>query len=75
MLLSDAVSVIQRVRGVVYVDVDVFDAISEPALLAGFAEQKVTELQLSDRIPIAPTQLAYLAPEVPDTLILQELKP
>jgi len=75
VFLSDAINVIQGVRGVVYVDVDLFDAISEQALLKGFSDQTLTNPQLSQRISVAPTQLVYLAPEVPDTLILQELKP
>jgi Baseplate J-like protein len=75
VFLSDAINVIQGVRGVVYVDVDVFDAISETALLAGFSNQTQTSPQRSDRLPVKPAQLVYLAPEVPDTLILQELKP
>lgn len=75
VFLSDAINAIQAVRGVVYVDVDTFDAISETALLEGFSNQTLKNPQLADRIPIEPTQIAYLAPEVPDTLILQELKP
>lgn len=62
-------------RGVVYTDVDTFDAISEAALLEGFSKQAATKLQLLDRIAVVPTEIAYLGPEVPDTLILQELKP
>jgi hypothetical protein len=75
VFMSDAINAIQAVRGVVYVDVDTFDAISEAALLEGFSNQTLKNPQLFDRIPIEPTQIAYLAPEVPDTLILQELKP
>jgi Baseplate J-like protein len=75
VFLSDAINAIQAVRGVVYVDVDIFDAISEAALLEGFSNQTLKNPQLADRIPVEPTQIAYLPPEVPDTLILQELKP
>ena len=91
LLLSDAIKVIQGVRGVVYVDVDVFDAISETTLIEGFTKPAANDLKLKDRIAIesarlvfqstpvperqiAAAQLAYLAAEVPDTLILQELK-
>ena len=35
----------------------------------------LSQLQVVERPRFAPAQLAYLAPEVPDTLILQELKP
>jgi predicted phage baseplate assembly protein len=92
LLRSDAIKVMQGVTGVLYVDVDVFDAISESRLLQGFTESAAKALQLKDRIMIeparlvldptsapqgriVPAQLAYLAPEVPDTLLLQELKP
>lgn len=94
LLLSNAIKVIQGMTGVTYVDVNVFDAISEAQLLKGFGEP--TKLKLLDRIPIEPArtaktkevlqfgfvegtrilpaQLAYLTPEVHDTLILQEIK-
>ena len=96
LLLSNAIATIQGVAGVTYVDVNVFDTISEAQLLEGFGAPAAVSLVLRDRIPIesarlasttslsqahsaqdsiAPAQLAYLAPEVPDTLILQELKP
>jgi hypothetical protein len=84
LLLAEAVRVIQNVRGVIYVDVDVFDKISETELLEGFSvsapagqqEEAVQPVmpQLRHQIPIEANQLAYLAPEVPDTLILQEIK-
>ncbi len=78
LFLADATEVIQGVPGVMYVDVDVFDTISEHALLEGFtaaADSVWSSLKLSHRIPMESTQLAYLSPEVPDTLILQEIKP
>jgi hypothetical protein len=92
LLLSDAIEAVQRVPGVVYVDVDVFDSISEAELLAGFSAPAALNLTLEDRLTIAPArpvvrytpverrdiapaQLAYLAADVPDTLILQELTP
>lgn len=92
LLLSDAILAVQQVPGVVYVDVDVFDSISEAELLAGFSAPAALNLTLEDRVAIAPArvvvrhtpverhdiapaQLAYLGADVPDTLILQELKP
>jgi predicted phage baseplate assembly protein len=92
LLLSDAILAVQQVPGVVYVDVDVFDSISEAELLAGFSAPAALNLTLEDRLAIAPArvvvrrtpvehheiapaQLAYLGADVPDTLILQELKP
>jgi predicted phage baseplate assembly protein len=96
LLLSKAVEVIQRVAGVKYVDLDVFDTISETQLLLGFGRPAATGLSLNDHLlvqparvatastvsqvrsigtnRILPAQLAYLAPDVPDSLILQELK-
>ena len=84
LLLADAIKVIQAVPGVVYVDVDVFDTISEADLLAGFTAAAAGGLGLRDRIVIEsarfdlgqlqPAQLSYLSSEVPDTLILQEIK-
>jgi hypothetical protein len=75
---------VQRIAGVAYVDVDVFDAISETQLLAGFAEQQAQTLARKDRLTIEPAgvaqgvvraaQIAYLSPDVPDTLILQEIE-
>ncbi|WP_124948159.1 putative baseplate assembly protein [Sulfurirhabdus autotrophica] len=84
LLLADAIKTIQAVPGVVYVDVDVFDTISEATILAGFTIPTASGLTLKDRIFIEvarfdqgvllPAQVAYLSPEVPDTLILQEIK-
>lgn len=84
LLLADMIKVIQAVPGVVYVDVDVFDTISEDELLAGFTKSAAGGLELRDRIAIdparfeqgqlQPAQLAYLSSEVPDTLLLQEIK-
>ncbi|MGH8763847.1 MAG: putative baseplate assembly protein, partial [Nitrosospira sp.] len=75
LLLANAVRVIQGVRGVTYVDVDVFDTISEDVLLESFIASEEASFELRHRIPIEPTQIAYLSPDVPDTLILQEIKP
>ncbi len=74
LLLSRAIEVMQGVTGVDYVDVDVFDTISDGQLLQGFDAPAAASLKLNDRIRIEAGQLAYLAPEVPDTLILQERK-
>jgi predicted phage baseplate assembly protein len=75
LLLAEVIRVVQGIPGVVYVDVDKFDAISEEALLAGLTQPTAKILKLNDRIPIGPAQLAYLTPDVPDALILQELRP
>ena len=85
-LLAVATAVIQHSPGVAYVQVEVFAAISEAAATASFTRQQAAQLQRDDRITVSPArvdnqhrilpaQIAYLMPEVPDTLILQELKP
>ena len=82
------ISTIQAVPGVAYVDLEILDAVTEkttPAELEHLAET----LALQDHIPvhlarpdpnqitaprpILPAQIAYLSPEIPDTLILTEL--
>ncbi len=94
--LSGAVACIQNVRGVAWVDVDVFDRIDRLSLLAGFGggqqdaddANRVLVLEpadkldpsrvgqrLLDRIEVAPHQIAYLSPTIPDTLLLQEATP
>ncbi len=98
VFLSEVVSAIQRVVGVAYVDVDVFNSISEaelsnsqllsdklaalaatkpdpyvtvrPAETAALAEGKRHSTAVDG---IYPAQLAFLTPDVPDTLILNEV--
>jgi hypothetical protein len=72
--ISDAIGAVQAVRGVVYVDVDVFAAIDEQTLSDGFTKQTALDLERSDHIAVDRGQIAYLVAEVPDTLILQEIK-
>jgi hypothetical protein len=72
--LSDAIDAIQAMRGVVYVDVDVFAAVDEQTVSDGFTQRTALVLGRSDRIPVDRGQIAYLVAEVPDTLILQEIK-
>ena len=93
LLLSNAISALQKVRGVDYADVDVFAALSEQDIINGFTQdifashRKNQTRLLNKRIKveaariatetrkILPAQLAFLTPEVPDTLILQEVTP
>ncbi len=97
-LLSEAISTIQRVDGVVYVDVDVFGGIPQNttdettkkrrSLLPPEITKKVQDLVNSRDQPfprvlvgmagpeggsIRPAQLAFLTPDVPETLILKEI--
>ena len=87
--LGEAISVIQGVEGVAYVDVNVFDSISETESAdAKLLKQKLEKLQNASRpepavraqlarlgvqAGVLPAQLAFLTPAVPDTLILKEL--
>ncbi len=86
--LSEVISVIQAMRGVAYVDVDILDAIPENASLEELTKLAET-LSLRPRLVahmarvnpsatdpdehIQPAELVYLSPDVPDTLILTEL--
>ena len=88
IVLSQVISTIQAVAGVAYVDLDVLDAVDENANLSDL-ENLANTLALHDRLPvhlarlepnvstlprpILPAQLAYLSPDIPDTLILTEL--
>jgi hypothetical protein len=89
--LSEAVSAMQKVDGVDYVDMVVFDSVSEnvnPATfskdLAGLDRKSFIEAQpakLNDDTEntdptklILPAQLAYLSPNVKDTLILNPVE-
>jgi predicted phage baseplate assembly protein len=86
--LSEAVSAIQSVRGVEYVDMRTFDAIGESVTAAQLAALAKTltlktfvqaELAHPDSIAIgsgrriAPAELVILTPDIPDTLILNEI--
>ncbi|MET0309925.1 MAG: putative baseplate assembly protein [Sphingomonas sp.] len=74
VFLSRAFRAIQGVRGVVSVDIDIFDAISGDQLTGEAAEKLVDTLtQAKQRISLDPDQIAYLSPAIPETLILQEL--
>ncbi len=99
VLLSEVISVIQNVKGVDYVDVDVVAGIPEKKPDNGVRrilnpEEIVDEIEkvlngtggpqpqprilvnLADKEDgiFRPDQIAYLTPDVPDTLILTELK-
>jgi hypothetical protein len=85
--LSEVMGAIQSVPGVVYADVDVFDAIDED-LSTTSLEMIGRRHKPRQRIPvrlarpdsyaegvsILPAQLGLLSPAVPETLLLKELK-
>jgi predicted phage baseplate assembly protein len=74
LFLAHAVRAIQRVRGVVSVDVDVFNALSAYELM-NTSDTKLPEMlaKAKHRLSLKRHQIAYLSAAVPDTLILQEL--
>jgi hypothetical protein len=76
VFLSQALRAIQGVKGVVFADVDVFDVLSADALRlgpeAGAAPADVLK-EARPRISLASDEIAYLPPQAPETLILQEL--
>jgi predicted phage baseplate assembly protein len=83
VFLSEVQSVIQKVRGVVSVDVDVLTGVPEtitPTELARIGDQLgdredrvVAERARFEGGVVRPAQLALLSPAVPDTLILSEV--
>ena len=74
LFLSQAMRAIHRVRGVAAVDVDVFDILTEAQLLTDKVENLASVLnEAKPRISLRRNQIAYLVPDVPETLILQEV--
>jgi predicted phage baseplate assembly protein len=89
VLLSEVISAIQAVEGVVYVDVDKLDAIESDylkgdlrSLFSLVQPKKRVTVKLAEINPdakkaedhIRPAQLAFLSPLVSETLTLTELK-
>jgi hypothetical protein len=81
-LNSEAISVIQAQAGVVYVDLDVFDSVSEDVGASGSftlhhriraAKARPSASPVRRVSSILPAELVYLSAAVPDTLILTEL--
>ena len=85
IFLSRVIATIQVLESVDYVDVDYFDAVSEQQALENFGS--ATSLAPSDPLDRLdtntfpkpqdsgqPDSIAYLTPDIPDTLILQEIK-
>jgi hypothetical protein len=87
--LSEAIGAIQAVEGVSYVDVETFDAVAEDVTasqLAGLAGtlslNNAVEADLARIDPTAvdpakrilPAEVAIVTPDIPDTVILTEIK-
>jgi hypothetical protein len=86
--LSEAIGAMQAVKGVSYVNVQVFDSVAEDitdqqlAALAGslkikqYVEAQLAQLNPSATDPtqrIVPAQLVFMLPDIPDTLILTQI--
>jgi hypothetical protein len=82
LFLSELLSVMQRVRGVDYVDVDLLDSLSETEVtdpktladklqqLAGTEQPNEAPKQPNEVVRASPTQLIFFAANLPDTLVL-----
>jgi len=70
---AQAMRAIQAVRGVLSVDIDVFNTLSSETLIEGGARLPETLAEARPRLNLERHQIAYLSAAVPDTLILQEL--
>ncbi len=79
--LGEAISVMQRLAGVEYVDVDVFGGVPEKdgegkvQTPSDISATIVAMTNASPRVTAQPNQLVYFTPAVPETMILQEVKP
>jgi hypothetical protein len=86
--LSEAVSTVQAVEGVDYVDMRTFDSVSESVTaeqlatlsaklaLNSFVEAELAQVNSTESDPgkrISPAELVILTPCIPDTLILMEI--
>jgi uncharacterized phage protein gp47/JayE len=73
--LGRALKAIQAVEGVSYADINVFDSLTEDRIYESFTREVGRTLSCQDFIEVGGDSIAYLAPDVPETLILQERKP
>src|SRR5262249_28444764 len=86
--LSEALSTMQAVTGVQYVDLQKFDSVSESVTverlaslastltLNSFVEAELAHVDPTEFDPakrIKPAELVILTPDIPDTLILTEI--
>ncbi|HVF09189.1 MAG TPA: putative baseplate assembly protein [Abditibacteriaceae bacterium] len=85
VVASEVISVIQKVAGVAYVDLDVLDALDEKTVTENLANIAATLTQqpqprivvdlarVTGPRMIEPAQLAMLSPQIQDTLLLTEV--
>ena len=68
VLRSEVIATMQNIEGVEYVDLDTLATISRQ-----LDDLPVEKSPLRKRIPVLPSQLAYLTPDIGETLRLREL--
>lgn len=73
VLQSDAISAMQSVPGVIYVDMDVFSAVAEPNVhsLAAFLASPLTRNQ--PVLKVDRSQICFLSPDLPDAFGLEQI--
>jgi hypothetical protein len=74
VFLSHAMRTLHKVKGVAAADIDVFSILTERQFFDQGARIPAAALTKAwSRISLEPEQIAYLLPNVPETLILQEV--
>lgn len=88
VFLSEVISAIQRVEGVAFVDVDTLDFVNEEKVINILESKQAAQSQAATKQPnpyikvetarfegglVKPADLAFLTPNVADTLILNQL--
>lgn len=89
VFLSEVISAIHKVTGVAFVDVDTLDFVNEDKVIDTLEKQQTPNVQAVDSAPnpyitvnlaqleagvVKPAELAFLTPNVADTLILNQIK-
>jgi hypothetical protein len=89
VFLSEVISAIQKVNGVAFVDVDTLDFVNEDSVINTLEKQQTPNVQAANSPPnpyinvnlarleagiVKPAELAFLTPNVADTLILNQIK-
>jgi hypothetical protein len=89
VFLSEVISAIQKIEGVAFVDVDTLDFVNEDRVIDTLEKQQPPNVQVAGNPPnsyikvnparleagvVKPAELAFLTPNVADTLILNQIK-
>jgi hypothetical protein len=88
VFLSEVISAIQKVEGVAFADVDTLDFVNEDKVITILEAKQTPQAQAAGALPnpyikvetarleggvVKPAGLAFLTPNVPDTLILNQI--